>query len=82
MIDVRYISKGAEMNSGDELVTSHISSRYLQGLRIGTVRDIKIDSTNLTKSAQVTPVVDFQHIKQVLVILKLKEVPKDAETAD
>lgn len=82
MIDVRYISKDAEMNSGDELVTSHISSRYLQGLRIGTVSDIKIDSTNLTKSAQVTPVVDFQHIKQVLVIMDLKEVPRDAETVD
>ena len=82
MIDVKYISKDAEMKSGDELVTSHISSRYLQGLRIGTVSDIKIDSTNLTKSAQVTPVVDFQHIKQVLVILELKEVPKDADTVD
>lgn len=82
MIDVRYISKDAEMKSGDELVTSHISSRYLQGLRIGTISDIKIDSTNLTKSAQVTPVVDFQHIKQVLVILELKEVPGDADTVD
>lgn len=81
-IDVSFISKDAEMKAGDELVTSHISSRYLPGLLIGNVRDITIDSTNLTKSAHVTPVVDFQHIKQVLVILELKEVPEDAETVD
>ncbi len=82
LIDVSYISKDAEINSGDELVTSHISSRYLPGLLIGTVADITIDSTNLTKSGHVTPVVDFQHIKQVLVILELKEIPGDAETVD
>jgi len=81
-IDVSFISKDAEMKAGDELVTSHISSRYLPGLLIGNVRDITIDSTNLTKSAHVTPVVDFQHIKQVLVILELKEIPEDAETVD
>ncbi|MDO4977571.1 MAG: rod shape-determining protein MreC [Eubacteriales bacterium] len=81
-IDVAFISKDADMKSGDELVTSHISSKYLPGLRIGNVNDITIDSSNLTKSAHVTPVVDFQHIKEVLVILDLKEVPDDVETAD
>ncbi len=81
-IDVAYISKDAEMKAGDVLVTSNISSKYLAGLRIGSIRDIKMDSTNLTKSAHVTPVADFQHIKDVLVILELKEVPADAEKAD
>lgn len=81
-IDVTYISKDATMNEGDELVTSHISSKYLAGLRIGTVSDITMDSSNLTKSAKVTPVVDFQHIEDVLVITQLKEVPADSESAD
>ncbi len=81
-IDVEYISKDAELKSGDELVTSNISSKYLPGLRIGNIRDIEMDSTNLTKSAHVTPIADFQHIKDVLVILELKEVPDDAEKAD
>lgn len=82
MIDVTYIGKDAEMKAGDELVTSHISSKYLPGLRIGKVSDITMDSSNLTKSAHVTPVVDFQHIKEVLVILELKEVPADIKSTD
>ncbi|MDD7114079.1 MAG: rod shape-determining protein MreC [Lachnospiraceae bacterium] len=81
-IDVEYISKDATMQAGDELVTSHISSKYLEGLRIGTVSDISMDSSNLTKSARVTPVVDFQHIEEVLVITQLKEVPEGTESAD
>lgn len=74
-IDVTYISKDAKMKSGDELVTSHISSKYLPGLPIGIVSDISMDTSNLTKSAKVTPVVDFQNIQDVLVITQLKEVP-------
>lgn len=81
-IDVAYISKDATMKAGDELVTSNISSRYLPGLRIGTVSDITMDSSNLTQSAKVTPVVDFQHIDEVLVITQLKKVPADSESAE
>ena len=82
MIEVKYISKDAAMSNGEKLVTSHISSRYLPGLLIGTVSDITMDSTNLTKSGRVTPVVDFTHLRDVLVIMDLKTVPKDTETAD
>ena len=82
VIDVTYISKDAEMKAGDELVTSDISSKYLPGLRIGTVSDITMDNTNLTKSGHVTPVVDFQHIREVLVLLELKEVPDDIKSED
>lgn len=82
VIDVTYISKDATMAEGDELVTSHISSKYLPGLKIGTVSGIEMDSSNLTQSAKVTPVVDFQHVEDVLVITQLKEVPAGSETAD
>ncbi len=70
------------MADGDELVTSNISSKYLPGLKIGTVSGIEMDSSNLTKSAVITPVVDFQHIDEVLIITQLKEVPAGSETAD
>ena len=76
-IDVTYISK-----EGEELITSHISSKYLEGIKIGTVSKISTDSSNLTKSAKVTPFVDFQHIEDVLVITQLKEVPADSDSAD
>ena len=82
VIDVTYISKDAAMVDGEELVTSNISSKYLPGLKIGTVSGIEMDSSNLTKSAKLTPVVDFQHVDEVLVITQLKEVPAGSESAD
>ena len=82
VIDVTYISKDATMVDGQELVSSNISSKYLPGLRIGTVSGIEMDSSNLTKSAVITPVADFQHIDEVLVITQLKEVPAGSESAD
>lgn len=81
-IDVAYISKDASIKAGEELVTSNISSKYLPGIRIGSVSDIIMDSSNLTQSAKVMPVVDFQHINEVLVITKCKEVPAGSESAD
>jgi rod shape-determining protein MreC len=72
-IKVKFINKNAQINDGDEVVTSHDSPNYLQGISIGYVSDIKLDSNNMTKSAYLTPTVDFQHLEEVLIITKLKE---------
>ena len=74
-IDVAYIAKDAKIKEGAELVTSNISSKYLGGIAIGHVSDIELDSTKLTKTAKLTPIVDFKHLQEVLVITELKEVP-------
>ncbi len=57
---------------GDELVTSYISSDYVQGLLIGTISELNTNSNNLTKSGYLTPAVDFEHIRHVYVITELK----------
>lgn len=59
--------------SGDQIVTSHISNKYLPGILIGYIEDISLDSNNLTKSGLVTPAVDFEHLDVVLVITELKQ---------
>lgn len=59
--------------SGDKIVTSNISDKYLPGILIGYVSDIELDSNKLTKSGTVTPAVDFEHLEEVLVILELKQ---------
>lgn len=61
---------------GEQVVTSHISPKYLEGLVIGYVNKISVDANNLTRSGYVTPVVDFKHLQEVLVITDLKETPK------
>ena len=58
---------------GDKVVTSNISDQYLPGLLIGYISSITTDSNNLTKSGYFTPVVDFEHLNEVLVIKELKK---------
>ncbi len=72
-LEVVYIDKDAKVKDGDELVTSYISSKFNEGITIGKVTNIKLDSTKLTKTARVTPIVDFKHLKEVLVITDLKK---------
>ena len=62
-----------KFNSEDIIVTSNISDKYLPGLMIGYVSSVSLDENELTKSGTVTPVVDFKHLSDVLVILQQKE---------
>lgn len=64
---------------GDQIVTSYISDKYLQGILIGYISEISVDSNNLTRSGYITPVVDFKNLQEVLVITKTK---KDATTGN
>lgn len=57
---------------GDQIVTSHISDKYLQGILVGYISEITVDSNNLTRSGYITPVVDFKNLQEVLVITKTK----------
>ena len=57
---------------GDQIVTSHISSKYLQGILIGYITEINVDPNNLTRSGYISPVVDFKNLQEVLVITKTK----------
>lgn len=66
-----------EVQLGEHIVTSHISDKYLQGILIGYVSEITVDSNNLTRSGYLTPAVDFKHLQEVLIITKLKTNPSD-----
>lgn len=63
------------VKTGEQIVTSHISDKYLEGILIGYVSTIERNANNLTYSGTVTPAVDFQHLQEVLVILDKKETP-------
>lgn len=62
-----------QVKSGDAVVTSNISSKYLPGILIGYIGDMDQGSDNLTSSGTITPVADFTHLSEVLVITQLKE---------
>lgn len=72
-IDVEMISNSADIKEGDEIVTSHVSDKFLQGLSVGFVKDIQTDDSTLTKTAHLTPTVNFDQLEYVLVITQLKD---------
>jgi rod shape-determining protein MreC len=80
-IDVQMISNSAEVEEGDEIVTSHISDKYLQGISVGYVKDVTEDSSGLTKTAHLEPVVNFDQLETVLVITQLKDSSELEEIA-
>ena len=63
----------SKVHVGDKVVTSNISEKYLPGILIGYISELGNDPNNLTKSGQITPVVDFRHLHEVLVIKELKD---------
>ena len=62
-----------EVAVGEQIVTSNISSKYLQGLLIGYVSEVNVDSNNLTRSGYIIPAVDFKKLQEVLVITTTKQ---------
>ncbi len=66
------------ISKGDKVLTSHISEKYQEGILIGYVDEISLDSNNLTYSGTLTPAVDFEHLHTVLVILDLKQTADGA----
>lgn len=80
---VKLMDENNKVHVGDKVVTSNISEKYLPGILIGYICELNNDANNLTKSGEITPVVDFKHLQEVLVILQLKDYvasPEDATT--
>ena len=58
---------------GERIVTSNISENYVEGLFIGYISEVVQDTNNLTKTGTLVTPVDFQHLKEVLVITVNKQ---------
>lgn len=67
------MSSTETVGEGEKIVTSTISDKYLKGILIGTVSEVKEDPNHLTNTGYIIPAVDFEHIGDVLVIKQLKE---------
>ncbi len=79
LLHLEKLNKDVNVETGAKIVTSHVSSKYLQGILIGYVTEISTDSNNLTKSGYISPVVDFEHLQNVLVITELKQTQDNKE---
>ena len=60
IVKLSRIKTNAQMQSGDKVVTSNISSKYLPGLLVGYVKDITTDDSGLSKSGNLIPAGRFR----------------------
>ncbi len=78
VIEFSGLKKGENaIETGEQIVTSNISDRYLPGILIGYIQDIQENANNLTCSGTITPAVDFEHLDEVLVILQKKQAEEE-----
>ena len=67
-----------EAKEGDAVVTSNISSKFLPGILVGYISDVTDDANELTRSGTIVPVADFTNLREVLVILDLKQTKENS----
>ncbi len=78
-LSLQYIDKGLTVEDGAKILTSNLSSEYLPDILIGYARDVAVDSDNLQQSGYLVPAVDFDDLREVMVILDLKETGEGLE---
>lgn len=72
-VHLEYLRGDVNVSDGDMIVTSNISSKYIEGILIGYAKNVSGDANSLTQSGYLVPAVDFEHMTEVLVIMQLKQ---------
>ena len=62
------INGESEVIKNDQIITSFLSDVYPPGILVGKVEEVIVSNNDLVTYAYVRPVVDFEHLKQVLVL--------------
>ena len=79
LMDVELLSDSTSIADGDEVVTSYISDKFLPGILIGYISKVNDTEADLSRHAQLTPAVDFEHLSNVLIIKQLQADPDQEE---
>ncbi|MDO5695281.1 MAG: rod shape-determining protein MreC [Eubacteriales bacterium] len=72
-IPAKDIHAEADIRVGDKIVTSAVSERFLPDILIGYVTEVNADDALLIREAKIAPVVNFNTLREVLVIKELKQ---------
>lgn len=60
----------ANINAGDLVLTSGLGGVYPKDIPIGKVKEIKLDTSGLLKTAYIEPLVDFDSLEEVYIVKK------------
>ena len=77
-LSLSHIRKDADIQEGDKIVTSNISTKFLPGILVGYSADVSIDPDHLTQSGYLIPVADFNNLQEVLIITDIKDTGEAA----
>ncbi|HHY68622.1 MAG TPA: rod shape-determining protein MreC [Bacillota bacterium] len=69
-LTMTFFSKDVDVKVGDVIVTSGIGTLYPEGLLIGKVIEVYIPQPGLVKECRIRPATDFEHLEEVLVMIK------------
>ena len=64
-----HLQHDAEIAEGDIIITSGLDTVYPEGIPIGTVTSIQQDANGLTKTAYITPYVNFFQLEEVFILM-------------
>lgn len=77
VLRVKYLSRDADIQPGDRVITSGLGQIYPRGLPVGTVISVRRTGVNLFQEALVKPAAGLNHLEDVLIILRGgAEVPR------
>jgi rod shape-determining protein MreC len=65
-----HLPHDAPLEIGQTIVSSGLGKLYPEGIRIGSVAEITLEPNGLIKTALLEPLVDFNRLEEVFVILK------------
>ena len=74
------MSRDADIEVGDVIMTSGLGGNHPSGLAIGTVDDVSMNIGGLLKQARIVPVVDFSHLEEVMIVTGYTKTPLPAAT--
>jgi rod shape-determining protein MreC len=71
-LQIKYLLPEGRMAIGDEVVTSPLSTVFPPGITIGQVQDIVVSENEMLRSAVVKPAVNFNHLREVVILIPEK----------
>jgi len=78
VLHVKYLSRDADIQPQDQMITSGLGQIYPRGLPVGTVIGVSRTGGDLFQAATVRPAVDLNHLEDVLIIIRtsMVQVPR------
>jgi rod shape-determining protein MreC len=69
-LEFMLVVRGDDVQPGDVIVTSGVGGVHPKGIRIGTVRSVQTEESQILHTASMRPAVDFGRLEQVFVMLE------------